>query len=195
VVQLCHTWEETAVHAMVTWQSSKKGPTSADMWKTIGSGLLGHTRHPAHQLASSERNSEQQHLLWHCDPSALQNSAAEARQVGQENVLVVRQCSPTHPNMTAQLDELGYMVLPHPPCSPDLASSDYALFDKMKDPLRGRCPTHQWCCTTPKDWFQEAIMKFPQRWHQCIELQGDDVNCHIFAVHCHILSQQLQLWQ
>jgi histone-lysine N-methyltransferase SETMAR len=61
----------------------------------------------------------------------------------------------------AQLDELGYMVFPHPLYSPDLAHSDYALFDKMKKPLRGRCPTHQWCRTTPKDWFQEAVLKLP----------------------------------
>jgi hypothetical protein len=73
----------------------KKSPTSADMWKTIGIGLLGHTRNPAHRLASSRGDSEQQHLLWHCDPSAPQNSAAEEGQVAQESVLVARQCSPT----------------------------------------------------------------------------------------------------
>jgi histone-lysine N-methyltransferase SETMAR len=69
------------------------------------------------------------------------------------------------------------MVLPHPPYSPHLAPSDYALFDKMMEPLRGKTFTdadalqgalHRWCCTTPKDWFQEAIMNLPQY----IELQG-----------------------
>jgi histone-lysine N-methyltransferase SETMAR len=43
--------------------------------------------------------------------------------------------------MRAQLDELGYTVLPHPPYSPDLAPSDYALFYKMKEPLRGKTLT------------------------------------------------------
>jgi histone-lysine N-methyltransferase SETMAR len=85
----------------------------------------------------------------------------------------------------AQLDELGHTVLPHPPYSPDLAPSDEALFNKMNEPLRSKTFTyadilrgavHQWCLTMPKHWFQEAIMKLPQRWHQCTELQGDYVN-------------------
>jgi hypothetical protein len=36
------------------------------------------------------------------------------------------------------LVSLRFSVLPHLPYSPDLAPSDYALFDKMKDPLHGR---------------------------------------------------------
>jgi histone-lysine N-methyltransferase SETMAR len=72
----------------------------------------------------------------------------------------------------AQLDKLGYTVLPHPPYSPDIAPSDYAPFDKMKEPLIGKTFTdadalqgavHHWCRTTSKDWFQEVIMKLPQR--------------------------------
>jgi histone-lysine N-methyltransferase SETMAR len=43
-----------------------------------------------------------------------------------------------HPHLSkqtrAQLDKLGYTVLPHPPHSPDLHPSDYALFEKMKEP-------------------------------------------------------------
>jgi hypothetical protein len=29
-------------------------------------------------------------------------------------------------------------VLPHPPCSPDLAASDFYLFSPLKDALQGR---------------------------------------------------------
>jgi histone-lysine N-methyltransferase SETMAR len=53
----------------------------------------------------------------------------------------------------AQLDVLGYTVLPHPPYTPDLAPSDYALFDKMKEPLRGKTFTDAYA-------LQEAV-------HQC----------------------------
>jgi histone-lysine N-methyltransferase SETMAR len=43
---------------------------------------------------------------------------------------------------TQQLVSLGYTVLPHPPYSPDLAPSDYALFNKMKEPFhRRKLPT------------------------------------------------------
>jgi hypothetical protein len=34
---------------------------------------------------------------------------------------------------------MGQSVLPHPPCSPDLAPSDFHLFGPPKDALRGRC--------------------------------------------------------
>jgi histone-lysine N-methyltransferase SETMAR len=71
----------------------------------------------------------------------------------------------------AQLDELGYTVLPHHPYSSELTPSDYALFNKMKEPSRGKTiidadalqgAVHQWCCTTLKAWFQEAMMRLPQ---------------------------------
>jgi transposase len=46
---------------------------------------------------------------------------------------------------TAQkLASLGYTVSPHPPFSVDLVSSDYALFNKMKEPLhRRKLPTSE----------------------------------------------------
>jgi histone-lysine N-methyltransferase SETMAR len=75
----------------------------------------------------------------------------------------------THPNR----EGLEYTDLPHPPYVPDVAPSDYDLFDKMKEPLRGKAFTdvdtlqaavHQLHHTKPKDWFQEAITKLPQPW-------------------------------
>jgi histone-lysine N-methyltransferase SETMAR len=35
------------------------------------------------------------------------------------------------------INKFGWMVLPHPSYSPDLAPSDYHLFGKLKDSLRG----------------------------------------------------------
>jgi len=37
----------------------------------------------------------------------------------------------------AKLVELGYELLPHPPCSPDLAPCDFFLFRNMKKSLAG----------------------------------------------------------
>jgi hypothetical protein len=34
-----------------------------------------------------------------------------------------------------KMASLGYTVLAHPPYSPDLAPSDYALFNEMEEPL------------------------------------------------------------
>jgi hypothetical protein len=39
---------------------------------------------------------------------------------------------------TQKMASLQYTVLPHPACSPDLVPSDCALFNEMKEPIRGR---------------------------------------------------------
>jgi hypothetical protein len=56
-------WFSCAIPQKKQQSSSKKGLTSADTWKTTGIRLLGYTRNPAHQLASSGCDSEQQHIL------------------------------------------------------------------------------------------------------------------------------------
>jgi histone-lysine N-methyltransferase SETMAR len=79
-----------------------------------------------------------------------------------KKVFLLHDSAHPHPSKQtrSQLDELGYTTLPHPPHSPDLAPSDYALFNKTKEPLRGTTFTdadvlqgavHQWCHATPKD--------------------------------------------
>lgn len=82
---------------------------------------------------------------------------------------------------TAKLTSLGFVVVPHPPYSPDLAPSDYALFDNMKDALRGKRfdndelqeAVREWVRSTPKQWFHDAIMKLPGRWQRCIDVGGE----------------------
>ena len=77
----------------------------------------------------------------------------------------------------AKIQELGFIQLPHPPYSPDLAPSDYWLFGAMKKELRGRrfetlqqlaTAVHKWRQNTPKDWFAAGIRKLPERWQLCI---------------------------
>ena len=46
------------------------------------------------------------------------------------------------PALTSQVamtaaTECGFEVLPHPPCSPDMAPSDFYMFPKLKSNLRG----------------------------------------------------------
>lgn len=80
---------------------------------------------------------------------------------------------------TQKVASLGYTVLPHLPYSPDLALSDYALFNKMKEPLCGRkFPTsgdlergvRDSVCTVPKNWYPATIQKLPERWQRFIDL-------------------------
>ena len=66
------------------------------------------------------------------------------------------------------LDRLGLRTLPHPPYSPDLAPSDFFLFPKLKDYLKGnRYET--------ADFFADGIQQVVRRWRLCIEWDGDYV--------------------
>jgi hypothetical protein len=176
-------------------------------WKPVGIGLLGHTRNPAHWLTSSGATANRS---TYCDIVTHLCCRIQQRRKGKraKKVFLLHDSARPHSSKQtkAQLDELGYMVLPHPACSPDLVYSDYALFDKMKAPLGGKTFTdadalqgavHQWCCIMPKDWFQEPIMNLPQWWRRCTELQGNYVdyswNCHISAMHHCILIRLVSI--
>jgi histone-lysine N-methyltransferase SETMAR len=47
-------------------------------------------------------------------------------------------CPHTAANTAETLKKLNFEVMEHPPCSPDLAPSDYHLFGPLKQVLRGR---------------------------------------------------------
>ena len=82
------------------------------------------------------------------------------------------------------LDRLGLRTLPHPPYSPDLAPSDFFLFPKLKDYLKGnRYETDEdvknavlsWCRDKTADFFADGIQQVVRRWRLCIERDGDYV--------------------
>jgi len=57
----------------------------------------------------------------------------------KKNVLFHHDNAPAHTFALAKaiLVELGYELLPHPPCSPDLAPCDFFLFPNLKKSLAG----------------------------------------------------------
>lgn len=102
------------------------------------------------------------------------------------SVWLLQDNAPAH---TSQLSidaarECGFRILPHPPYSPDLAPSDYFLFHRMKDELRGRHfetdesvidATQQFLEGQDKAWFKSGLAMLEKRWTKCIELKGDYV--------------------
>ena len=80
------------------------------------------------------------------------------------------------------LRHMKFKVLPHSPCSPDLASSDFDLFGPLIKSLRGRkfnldddvkSSVHEWLKGQPQEFFSSSIQALVSRWRKCFELQGD----------------------
>jgi hypothetical protein len=79
---------------------------------------------------------------------------------------------------------LGWIVLPHPLYSPDLAPSDFHLFRPIKDGLRGQhFPSNnaviqavkQWATSTGADFYECGMQALVHRWRKCIANRGDYV--------------------
>jgi [histone H3]-lysine36 N-dimethyltransferase SETMAR len=75
------------------------------------------------------------------------------------------------------IHELGWTTLPHPACSPDLAPSDYHLFGKLKEFLRGnhygnvddvKRGVQTWIKQTPVAFFEKSIMDLVPRWQSAL---------------------------
>ena len=73
-------------------------------------------------------------------------------------------------------------VLEHPACSPDLAPSDFFLFPKIKEILKGRHfddnddirnNTTAALKAIPQNQFQNCFERWTRRWHRCIASQGE----------------------
>lgn len=80
------------------------------------------------------------------------------------------------------LSSLKWEVLPHPPYSPDLAPSDFSLFSKLKDPLRGihfksleeiQSAIESWSKDVDKQFYEQAIKSLKHKWEKCINCAGD----------------------
>jgi histone-lysine N-methyltransferase SETMAR len=81
-----------------------------------------------------------------------------------------------------KLRDLHYELLEHPPCSPDLAPSDFYLFPKLKIFLTGqRFSSNQeaiaavegYFADLTKNRYRDGIMVLEHRWNKCISLKGD----------------------
>jgi len=77
-----------------------------------------------------------------------------------------------------------YEFLEHPPCSPDLAPSDFCLFPKLKPFLAGqRFSSNQeaivavegYFADLTKNHYRDGIKALEHRWNKCISLKGDYV--------------------
>ena len=102
------------------------------------------------------------------------------------NVIILHDNARPHPaRLTSEaIAKMGCEVLPHHSYSPDLAPSDYHLFEFVKDQLRGqRYDTteaiQQAACQClrmdGKELYRRGIFKLPEGWDKCVQRSGDYV--------------------
>ena len=80
-----------------------------------------------------------------------------------------------------KLLDLGRGVMPHPPCSPDLALSNYQLFRSLQNHLNGKIfdsngalknKLIQFFASKNQTFYESGILKLTERWQKVIEQNG-----------------------
>lgn len=103
-----------------------------------------------------------------------------------KGVLLLHDNAPSHTSHAAvsTAEQCGFEILPHPPYSPDLAPSDFYLFPKLKENLRGRVfssnddvisAVNTWVNDQDRVFYEYGLKKLEKRWQKCIDVCGDYV--------------------
>ena len=94
-----------------------------------------------------------------------------------KKVLFHQDNAPAHKSAVAMaaIQDAGFEILDHPPYSPDLAPSDFYLFPRLKEHLRGKKFEDDFLSTQDEDFFKKGILALEKRFLKCIDLKGDYV--------------------
>jgi histone-lysine N-methyltransferase SETMAR len=85
--------------------------------------------------------------------------------------------------------KFGWTVLPHPPCSLDLAPSDIHLFGALKDAVCGTKfeidgdgddddvfhTMRTWLREQDKAWYRQSMHTLVPHWHKAVAMNGEYV--------------------
>ena len=105
----------------------------------------------------------------------------------KKKVLFHQDNAPCHKSMETmvKLNELSFELLPHPPHSPNLASSDYWLFSDLKKILQGKrfgsneeviAETEAYFESKDESFYKKDIEKLVKRFNECITLEENYVD-------------------
>ena len=105
----------------------------------------------------------------------------------KKKILLHQDNPPCHKSLKTitKMHELGFELLLLPPYSPDLASSDYHLFFKLKKILCGNrfgpdkeviAKTESYFEGKDKLFYKSNIKKLKKDWNNCISAKGDYVD-------------------
>lgn len=80
----------------------------------------------------------------------------------------------------AALESLGWEIMNHPPCSPDLAPCDFYLFESKKVHLGQTFETDKhehsglnWLRSQDKTFYAPGIINLLVQWENCVILKGE----------------------
>ena len=105
------------------------------------------------------------------------------RRCPNQNIWLLHDNAPVHTSNVAkdQIIKSGFVVIAHPPYSPDLAPSDFWLFNHLKKHLRGNnynCPevlqaaVTQFIENCSASFYKNAFLELVKRWKKCVEANG-----------------------
>ena len=102
----------------------------------------------------------------------------------------------TRPHCSAQtldaMTSLKFTVVPHPPYSSDFAPSDFWLFPKLKEKLKGKyfssdaeveAAVRKWISSQPETFFMDGMNKWIEQLKKCVAINGDYVEKYV-SVQC-----------
>ena len=78
----------------------------------------------------------------------------------------------------------GFVLLRQPSYSPDLAPSDFCLFPKLKEFMKGQkfadnsdviCTASDWLEDQDQEFFYNGTQALENRWTKCISVEKNDV--------------------
>ena len=80
--------------------------------------------------------------------------------------------------------EFRWEILQHPPYSPDLAPSDFFLFPKMKEAIKGvrhatteaaKKAAREWLAAQLPEFYRNGLERWRHRMEKCLSVDGDYV--------------------
>jgi len=118
----------------------------------------------------------------------LQSLKQHIRRIRPERNMFLLHQNNARPHCSAQTQDatasLKFTVVPHPPYSPDLAPSDFWLFAKLKEMLKGQhfssdaevgAAVRKWISSQPETFFMDGMNKWIERLKKCVAVNGDCV--------------------
>jgi len=100
--------------------------------------------------------------------------------------MLIQHSACPHTSLRTQeaIAKFGWTVLPHPSYSPDLAPSDFHLFGRLKDALRGTRfeddesvirAVRTWLHEQETSWYREGMHAQVSCWRKAVDVDGDYV--------------------